>query len=167
MANNATVTVSFGISGTTTSGQNYHLSAEIRSDLNGGKTSFAPGEVVIISIYASPELTITSTTSSAGTLTLSLSKDAVTKQDEIMFENSAFASLNVPAKAITAKTWIGRDLGAITLSNDGLSAKISTAGVGVANITYTAEAYHLALTSPNNLGLDSFSILVYIEASAE
>jgi hypothetical protein len=48
-----------------------------------------------------------------------------------------------------------------------MSAKISSAGVGVANITYSAEAYHLALTSPNSLGLDNFSILVYIEASAE
>jgi hypothetical protein len=167
MANNATVTVSFGINGTTTASQNYHLSAEIREDLNGGKTSFAPGEIVIISIYASPELTITSTTSSAGTLALSSSKDTVTKQDELMFENSVFASLPVPAKEITAKTWIGRDLGAITLSSDGMSAKISSAGVGVANITYSAEAYHLALTSPNSLGLDNFSILVYIEASAE
>ena len=166
---NATIRVQFG----SPDGQGAsegHLSAEVdaRPDgLNGGKTSFSPGETVYLLVYRSDNVSITETICSAGSLSAQ-GTVTVTVTDELMFEETDSASLSVPARAgLTASVWYGRSLGSLTLQSDKVTVKTQAKGVGVAKVSYEALAQIYALASPASLnGETDFSILALIKGSA-
>jgi hypothetical protein len=166
---NATIRVQFG----SPDGQGTsegHLSAEVDArpqGLNGGKTSFSPGETVYILVYKSDNVSITETICSAGSLSAQ-GTATVTVTDEMMFEETDNASLSVPARAgIDSSVWYGRSLGTLTLQSDKVTVKSAVKGVGVAKVTYEAQAQVYALASPAALnGETDFSILALIKGSA-
>jgi len=166
---NATIRVQFG----SPDGQGTsegHLSAEVDArpqGLNGGKTSFSPGETVFILVYKSDNVSITETICSAGSLSAQ-GTATVTVTDELMFEETDAASLSVPARAgIGTSVWYGRSLGNLMLQADKVTVKSAVKGVGVAKITYEAQAEVYALASPAALnGETDFSILALIKGSA-
>ncbi len=166
---NATIRVQFG----SPDGQGTsegHLSAEVDArpqGLNAGKTSFSPGETVYILVYKSDNVSITETICSAGSLSAQ-GTATVTVTDELMFEETDAASLSVPARAgIGSSVWYGRSLGSLTLQADKVTVKSAVKGVGVAKVTYEAQAQVYALASPASLnGETDFSILALIKGSA-
>jgi hypothetical protein len=166
---NATIRVQFG----SPDGQGTsegHLSAEVDArpqGLNGGKTSFSPGETVYILVYKSDNVSISETICSAGSLSAQGSA-TVKVTDELMFEETDAASLSVPARAgIDTSVWYGRSLGTLTLQSDKVTVKAAVKGVGVAKVTYEAHAQAYALASPASLnGETDFSILALIKGSA-
>jgi len=166
---NATIRVQFG----SPDGQGTsegHLSAEVDArpqGLNGGKTSFSPGETVYILVYKSDNVSITETICSAGSLSAQ-GTATVTVTDELMFEETDSAGLSVPARAgIDASVWYGRSLGSLTLQVDKVTVKSAVKGVGVAKVTYEAQAQVYALASPAALnGETDFSILALIKGGA-
>jgi len=167
---NATIRVQFGSPDGQSGGSQGHLSAEVDArpqGLNGGKTSFSPGETVRILVYKSDNVSITETICSAGSLSAQ-GTAIVTITDELMFEDTDTASLSVPARAgIDASVWYGRSLGTLTLQSDKVTVKASVKGVGVAKLTYDAQALVYALASPASLnGESDFSILALIKGSA-
>ncbi len=166
---NATIRVQFG-SSDGQGGTSGHLSAEVDTrpqGLNGGKTSFSPGETVYLLVYKSANVSITDTICSAGSLTAQ-GTATVTLNDELMFEDADTASLSVPARTgLNASAWYGRSLGSLTLQADKLTVKAQARGVGVAKVRYEALAQVYALASPASLnGESDFSILALIKGSA-
>jgi hypothetical protein len=164
---NATIRVQFGNSDGATAG---HLSAEIdtRPDgLNGGRTSFNPGETAYILVYKSDNVSITDTICSAGSLSPQGSA-VVSVTEELMFEDADTASLGKPARSgIAQSVWYGRSLGSLTLQSDKVTVKAAAKGVGVAKVTYDALAQVYALSSPATLnGETDFSILAVIKGAA-
>ena len=85
-----------------------------------------------------------------------------------MFEEADTASLSVPARSgLASSVWYGRSLGALTLQADKVTVKASVKGVGVAKVTYEAQAMVYALASPVSLnGEVDFSILALIKGAA-
>lgn len=168
---NATIRVQFGSASAASGGEpSGHLSAEIDdrpNGLNNGKNSFQPGDQVAILVYRTPNVTVDKTTSSAGSITPS-GPVTTTQTDELFFQDSIDAKLSIPAMgAITSTVWSGNDMGALTVGSDRMSVRAATKGVGVANITYEAQADVYLLTSPDDLGGQTdFTIIVLIEGSS-
>jgi hypothetical protein len=164
MASSATIRVQFG----DPDGLGGHLSAEIdrRADgLNGGKTSFNPGDTVYILVYKSDNVTLTDLEASAGSVAQT-GYEIVTKTDEVFFEKEDSASLSTPADSIVSSQWFGRSLGSITLQADKQTVKSDSEGVAVAQVDYLTTAVVVALTSPASLGgLTDFSVLVVISGT--
>jgi hypothetical protein len=164
---NATIRVQFG--NPDGSGAEGHLSAEVdtRPDgMNGGRSSFSPGETVYLLVYKTDNVSITDTICSAGSLS-SNGTTSVTVTEEVMFEDSENASLPKPASGAVSVVWQGRSLGSLTLQSDKLTVKAGAKGVAVAKVTYTAQARVYALSSPSSInGETDFSILALIKGSA-
>ena len=164
---NATIRVQFG--NPDGSQANGHLSAEIDSrkdGLNGGRSSFNPGETAYILVYTSENVTISETICSAGSLTAH-GTEIVSVTEELMFEDSETANLGKPARsALSEVVWFGRNLGSLTLQSDKTTVKASSKGVGVAKVTYDTQARVYALLSPATLnGQTDFSILALIKGA--
>ena len=165
---NATIRVQFG--NPDGSGSDGHLSAEVdtRPDgLNGGRTSFSPGETAYILVYKSDNVSITDTICSAGSLSAQGSA-VVTVAEELMFEDAEMAQISKPARlALSQSVWYGRSLGGLTLLSDQVTVKAQARGVAVAKVTYDALALVYALSSPISLnGETDFSILALIKGVA-
>ena len=165
---NATIRVQFGNpDGSEAAG---HLTAEIDTrpgGLNGGRTSFNPGETAYILVYKSDNVSITDTICSAGSLR-SQGTAVVSVTEEIMFEDADTANLGKPARnALSQTVWYGRSLGSLSLQSDKVTVKAAAKGVGVAKVTYDALARVYALSSPSTLnGETDFSILALIKGAA-
>lgn len=164
---NATIRVQFGNPDSEAAG---HLSAEVdtRPDgLNGGKSSFNPGETAYLLVYKTDNVSITDTVCSAGSL-IAQGSTTVTVTEELMFEDVDTASLSKPARAgLSQSIWYGRSLGNLSVQSDKLSVKAETKGVAVAKVTYDTLAYVYALSSPATLnGETDFSILAIIKGTA-
>lgn len=150
-------------------GASGHLSAEVDTrpnGLNGGKSSFSPGETVYVLVFKTDNVVISETICSAGSLSAQ-STTLVPRTEEVMFEDSDTATLSVPVHgALTGTTWYGRALGALTVQADRITVKAAVKGVGVAKVTYQALAHLYALSSPVSLnGETDFSILAIIKGS--
>ena len=165
---NATIRVQFG--NPDGSGSDGHLSAEVdtRPDgLNGGRSSFSPGETAYILVYKSDNVSITDTICSAGSLSAQ-GNAVVTVTEELMFEDADTATLGKPAhSSLSQSVWYGRSLGGLTLQSDKVTVKASSKGVAVAKVTYDALALVYTLSSPSTLnGETDFSILALIKGTA-
>ena len=161
---NTTIQVTFGSSSSSAAGTNSVLTAEIdsRTDgLNGGKTSFLPGDSVYFLAYMSSDVQVSSVVTSAGTVAQAGSV-MVQKSEDVQFQNTDTASLSFPANSIVSMTWMGRDLGELTLVGAN-SLKAAQSGVGVCRVVTNAPASAYVLTSPPTLnGLTDYSILVLL-----
>jgi len=164
---NATIKIQFG-SDSADALASDHMSAEVDSratGLNGGKTSFEPGDSVYILAYLSDNLRITAADCSAGTISAAGST-TVSQTQELTFEGVATASLDVPASgSLGAVTWWGRSLGSISLGADKTTCTAGSAGVAVAQVTYPANALIYRLDAPASMGGSTdYSILVLLTA---
>jgi len=162
-ANSASIVVQFGANFSSSS----HLSAEIDTrpgGLNAGKTTFQPGDTVAILVYKTSDVTLSQVSASSGSISPASSpKVTVNKTDTITFANSREASIDVPALggSLDSVQWMGNDLGTITLN--GTRAIAANSGIGVANVTYSAEADVYMLTSPASInGSTDYSIVVVL-----
>lgn len=162
MAVTATILVDFGADGAGDAAG--HLSAELddRPDgLNGGLTSFQPGDTAYFFVFASSNVTHGDPIPSAGTVAPA-TIGVVTRAETVTFANTNTATLPVPALAITDYAWMGTDLGAITLTDE-MTVTAASSGVAVCQVTYTTQPDAYGLASPSSLnGLTEFDILVYV-----
>lgn len=157
MAVTASIVVNFGDS----AAEDALLRAEIDSretGLNGGVTSFSPGESAYILTYKENISSILAQVS-AGSISLHSTGSRQVTQ-ELSFAGTNQASLQYPAASIDSVTWIGNDLGTLTYVG-GASVRSQTTGVGIAKVTYTTNFTAYRLNAPATLnGLTSFNILV-------
>ncbi len=166
---NATIRVQFGNpdGSSATAG---HLSAEVdtrATGLNGGRSSFSPGETVYILVYKTDNVTITDTVCSAGSLQLQ-GTTVIPVTQEIMFEEADTVTLDKPVRtSLLQSAWYGRSLGSLTLQADKTTVKADARGVAVARVSYESLAQIYALASPATLnGETDFTILALIKGVA-
>lgn len=154
-----------------------HLSAEIddRDDgLNHGDTDFDPGDTAYFLVYKSTEITLEAPVASAGTCSYDGTTN-VQQVEYVSFPNEKEGRLNVPAQSITAKEWVGQNLGDTTLGSDQMTLTLVSppSGIyaGVLRVTYTATATIGKLVSPPSIPvggeeLTDFEIAVVIVGTA-
>lgn len=167
--NNASIRVTFG---NEYSGSDAHLSAEIddrEGGLNGGRTTFAPGDSVWFLVYKSANVVIDSVVTSAGSITLG-GAVSVTKDVELEFPDTNSATSDIPVNAISAPIWLGTSLGALTLQEDKMTITAARKGVAVCKVSSESTATSYKLTAPATLpGPDGpvteFSVVVVVTGS--
>lgn len=181
MANTTTLVVQFG---TPDSEADAYLSAEIddrETGLNGGETSFEPGETAYFLVYKSDNVTLRTNPgpiASAGNAAYATQTIDIDIEDEdITFAASAEGQLDVPCKnaALTSYAWVGDVLGTPSLGADRRTVTITPAAgkdlknsAGVLRVNYTAEALPGSIVSPPSIATSSgetltdFSIVVLI-----
>ncbi len=160
---NATVRVQFG------AGINAgdHLSAEVDDRVGGpnnGKTSFLAGDTAWFLVFRSAGIEL-ELDSSAGSFEGG-SEVTLVRTESVSFENSKTATLPAPASSLGTVVWVGRSLGGLTLSDDGMTMTAPTAGVAIARVTYVAKAVSFGLKSPAQInGEVDFDVLILIKGS--
>ena len=117
MATNSSIVVSFGNQSAAATAANAHLSAQIDSrptGLNGGNTSFNPGDTCWILIFMSDNVALDGDpVLSAGTLGGGQLVTGISITEQLTFANVNTASLSVPSTGITSSKWLGRSLGTL------------------------------------------------------
>lgn len=169
MSDNATIVVHFGQAAG--GGAAGHLSAEVdgrEGGLNGGQTSFTPGQPVYILAYRTINVTITDVLSSAGTVAAQ-APVSVSITEDLNFEDARTATLAKPVAgaALSSVEWFGTNLGALTLQDDKMTVEAPASGVAIARVTYNVTADVYKLESPASInGQTDFPILVLIKGVA-
>ena len=163
---NTTIVVQFGSPQRDGQSAAAHLSAEIDSrpdGLNGGKTSFLPGDRVGILVFKTPNVAVSAIECSSGSISTG-GNVTVTRSEELTFANSDTANLSVPASGALSTRWMGRSLGTLSVAGDEPTAvRASSRGIGVARVSFPAQADSYWLNSPATIdGLTDFSIVVVI-----
>lgn len=138
--------------------------AVIDGGLNGGKTSFLPGDPVSLLLYKTSDVILDAAITSLGSLA-SGTLVTVTKTEDITFANETEASLRYPVLgALNSVVWIGANLGSIAMTSEtGLrvpAAPVGQYGVGIARITYTTQARIYTLTH-SDPGYSEYPIVVF------
>jgi hypothetical protein len=168
MAQITTIQVQFGRPTGGVDGVDAHLSAEIDdrpAGLNGGDTSFEPGDTAWFFVFKSTNVQIDSITASAGSLG-SGGSVIVERSEDVTFAGVNEGSLNVPGSGITSYEWLGNNLGSLSLGANGQTVTASAKGVAIARINYLAPATTHSITSPLELGTATdFPILVVVVGS--
>lgn len=169
MSDNATIVVHFGVDAG--GGAAGHLSAEVdgrEGGLNGGQTSFTPGQPVYILAYRTANVSITAVEASAGTIAAQ-APVSVSVTEDLSFEDERKASLSKPVAgaALASVEWFGNNLGTLTLKDDKMTVEAPASGVAVARVTYTVTADVYKLLSPVSInGQTDFPILVLFKGVA-
>lgn len=166
----ATLVVQFGAPGTP--GATGHLSAEIdrrpasEGGLNNGQTGFAAGSTISLLVYKAANVTVQAT-ASVGTLTETAAPVTVTITEDISFDAESTGQASRPIATLGAVTWIGNNLGALTVQADRLTLKAANPGIGVARVTYTATAVVWRLSTPASVnGQTSYPIQIVFQGTA-
>lgn len=166
MSQDTTIVVQFGtnIQDDGGAGTFTFLSAELdrrENGLNGGVTSFEPGDIAYFLIYKSDNVTLQTPVASAGTCALQDGTILVEQTQDAVFANTNTAQLSVPVEELVSYTWLGTSLGELTVS--GNTATAANQGVGVARIVYNGKAKVGYIQSPSSIdGITDFSIVVVI-----
>lgn len=163
-----TITVRFTTPGALGSGS-ATLSAEVDSregGLNGGKSSFSPGEDVYILVFKSTNVSIVAIEASAGSITAAGST-IVNKTEDLTFAGQNTASLPTPTSSgLSSTKWLGKSGGAMTVGADQVTVTASSVTdkqVAVARVSYSSTADVYKLSSPATIdGEVEFTIAVLI-----
>lgn len=142
------------------------LTAEVdgfETGLNGGDTSFVPGDSPGFLIYKSSNVIIDSITPSVGSISnLGSAFTPEPIEDFLTFTDSRTASVNKPIYSGFTSKWLGNNLGAVTRSEVNVTA--ANNGVGVLKVSYNSfYSQHRLTNVPTVLnGETSFPVVIYI-----
>lgn len=140
------------------------LSAEVDSredGLNGGKSSFLPGQTAYFLIFKSPDVVLDAVLSSAGVLN-DVGEGLMDVEEWLTFSDASEVSTSKRVESGLSYQWYGNNLGAVTVSGDKLVAQ--TKGVGVLKVTYKAKYRAYGLSSPALInGKSEFQIAVLVK----
>ena len=129
--------------------------------LNGGNSSFLPGDTAYLLLYKSPTVVIDWVESSLGAIYAG-QLVSIAQEEDITFADTTEATIQYPAGFLDSYTWLGRNLGTVSLTNDNqLRIPTPAAGdhaCGVCRVKYTTEArvYTLQHSDP---GLAEYPVL--------
>lgn len=133
--------------------------------LNGGKTSFLPGDTVKLLRYKSSNVTIDAEMSSLGSLIAGGSVSLV-KEEDVTFAGETEASVRYPIVSMLSHEWIGTNPGSISVVGETtLRIPEPAAGsyaVGFARVKYTTSATILTLTHSKPAGVSEYGIVVFV-----
>lgn len=162
MPNNVTTSIvvqfssSAGLSSST-------LSAELDSrpdGLNGGKTSFLPGDTAAFLVFKGPAVVIDTVTPSAGAVAL-IGEGLFEVEEWLTFANAKEANTTKLVFSDFSYQWFGNSLGSVTVEGSVVTA--ASSGVGMLQVKYKAKYVAYRLTAPSLLaGKTTFQIVVVV-----
>lgn len=129
---------------------------------NRSRTRFTYGETAWFSLFAD-DITRLSVSVSDGVLTAG-GAGSVTLEEQVLFTDEASARLPVPASAVSEVIWLGRSLGALTLTDPRtLTAEKHPQehGAAAALVRYQAKRLSYGLTLPVR-PYDSYPVAVAV-----
>jgi hypothetical protein len=142
------------------------LIAEVDSfetGLNQGNTNFVPGDSPGFLIYKTSNVVIDSITPSAGAIS-SLGSGFTPEpiEDHLIFTDERTIGVSKPIYSGFTSKWLGNHLGAVTITEQNVTA--ANQGVGVLKISYNSFFQKYRLTNvPTVLnGETSFPVVIYI-----
>ncbi len=166
----STVTTSIVVQFTQADGASGVLVVEVddreaaEGGLNGGKTSFMPGDTVKLLRYKSSNVTIDAEEVSLGSLGAGASV-VVSKTEDVTFAGETEASVRYPITSGFSYSWIGRDNGVVSVVGETtLRVPEPATGeyvVGIARVTYNTTGTVLTLTH-SDPGLSEYGIVVFV-----
>jgi hypothetical protein len=116
-----------------------------------GQPSMIPGSSPGLLVHTGPSVEVSDMESTAGTL----HQDAIQiyqEETDLLFDWSDTAKLSTPARSLDSWTWMGNDLGELTLGSDGITVTAVSSGLAIARLKFTIEAEGWRLQSPPSLG---------------
>jgi len=132
--------------------------------LNGGKTSFMPGDTVWLLRYKSSNVVLDAQETSLGSLAEGAAV-VVSKTEDVTFAGETEASVRYPITSGFTYTWVGKDNGTISVIGETtLRIPEPAAGsyaVGIAKVTYNTTATVVTLTH-SDPGLPDYGIVVFV-----
>jgi hypothetical protein len=134
--------------------QSGFLSAEVdgrENGLNNGSTSFIPGGTAHFLVHAGPNVIISGTDATGGTLFPGAAQTYQLTED-LAFSGTDQARLSKPVVSLDSWIWLGRDLGTLTLQPDGVTVVADSVGHAIARVTITVVASSWSLAAPATLG---------------
>lgn len=168
MAN--TVTTSIVVQFTQADGTSGTLVVEVddrattEGGLNGGKTSFMPGDTVRLLRYKSSNVTIDAQETSLGSLSDGTSI-VLSKSEDVTFANETEASVRYPITSGFTYSWVGKDNGTISVVGETTlripAPATGSYAVGIAKVTYNTTATIVTLTH-NDPGISEYGIVVFV-----
>jgi hypothetical protein len=121
------------------------------------------GEAQKFLVFHSPDVEIQQVLLSDGNLIDQGDASLEVEDEEIVFGNTDTAEVERIASSGFSFTWFGAGLGALSVGADGRTLIATSAGVGVARVSYTAEGHRYAVLAPaSSGGLTEFPIIVYV-----
>ena len=136
--------------------------------LNGGNTSFKPGDAVYYLMYVSDNVTINQHAVTAGTKTSQASGTRVVTKEYVTFTDSSEGSLKYPASTGVTFTWIGNAIrtdggsSGVTISLDNVgkqSVRLSGKVAGILRADYSASYQAFKLS---NVPLDIDQVMIFV-----
>lgn len=132
--------------------------------LNGGKTSFVPGDTVFLLLYKSSNVTLQAALASIGSLSAG-QQVTISKTEDVTFAGETEASVRYPVlPGSLSYQWIGASLGAVSVISENKvripAPPANSYPVGIARVTYDtrATAYRLQHSDP---GLSEYGIVAF------
>lgn len=168
----ATLRIGFGAEAEQTGANTLIAEIDTRpGGLNGGKTSFIPGDEVYILVYKSSNVTIDSAIASTGTLTFEggLSPEIVNLSESVVFANTPDANVTRPILTIQSNNWLGNNLGGILKTGElQISLTSPPAGIyaGVNDVNYDSEAQVYRLSNTLINGISEYEIAIVFVGTA-
>jgi len=143
------------------------LTAEIDSSetgLNGGDTSFIPGDSPGFLIYKTSNVVIDAMHTSAGVITPSGSGTTEDIENFLVFAGDRKQSLSYPNNGSFTGTWLGLELDTYTVGESAVTLTNTNSVVGVLHVNYDSNylAYRLNNVPLTLGGLSSFQVAIYI-----
>lgn len=147
------------------------LTAEIdarETGLNGGDTSFLPGDIARFLVFKSSDVVLDLVTSSIGVAAIASLGTGLyvvgdTGEEEwLTFADTAEADLPKPYTSGFEYEWYGNNLGVPSVQ--GTKVVLPQKGIGVLRVKYNSQYQAYALSSPAQMnGKTTFQILVYVK----
>ena len=134
--------------------------------LNAGRLDFAPGDIAAILVHHRRGIALTTAAASYGSAAV-LAPQTYQYTEDVVFAGAATGTLSRPATALGAVTWLGADLGALTLAADQTTVTAAADGTAIATITYTVAAEAVSVAGPAQIGArQDYPVTVHLEADA-
>ncbi len=130
-----------------------------------GQPPMIPGSSPGLLVHTGPGVEVSDMESTAGTL----HQDALQvyqEETDLLFDWSDTAKLSTPASSLDSWTWMGNDLGELTLGADGTTVTAASSGLAIARLKFTIEAEGWRLQSPPSLG-GTTSFPIHLKVTGE
>ena len=138
------------------------LTLAIESEDNDGKSSFYPGDLIKLRLYASPSSLLESVTvhASKGSITTSAIATDSFEENVTFINGEGSVGHTIETASIT---WYGTDLGSISYNSGNSSSVYSQVdGMGIGKVTYTAKYLPISYSSISG---DFDPVLIWVEAN--
>ena len=130
-----------------------------------GQPPMIPGSSPGLLVHTGPGVKVSDVESTAG----NLQQDTIQvyqEEADLLFDWSDTAKLSTPAQSLDAWTWMGNDLGTLTLGSDWTTVTAASTGLAIARVKFTIKADGWRLQSPPSLG-GTTTFPIHLKATGE